>query len=264
MADWHLGAESTLALSPDGTTLAIGASYAPVRIYRVPSGERLRLAGPTHVDDLSALWFSADSKVLHSTGYDDLGVDWDAETLKPLGVWPIEPHYAPKWPSRELTEPYRLGDGRNLQFLFPIDGSSLKLPVSITDAAGGKVIKQRDVDLPWMVESNEQGLVPGGRYFYLETQIYDLETLEFVAGRRMPGCHVYSITFSADGSRYAVAALDSRRDDMKCLRVVDTLSSKTLWYAEPKSDKIWNLVLSPDGKKLAWYDGSSIQVQQLP
>jgi WD40 repeat protein len=247
----------------------MGCYHEPVRFYRVPSGERLRLAGPTHVGDLMDLWFSPDGEVLYSTGDDELTVDWDAETLRPLAVRPTKPRYAREValepPRRDLNDPFPLGDGANLNFLYPINGDSFVLPVSVTDAASGETTRQRGIPLPWFMKSHEQGVVPGGKYFYLETQIYDLETLELVAGRRLPGWDIYSVAFSADGSRYAIGAADGRREDAtRSLRVLETLSSKTLWYAEWKSGGIQHVVFSPDGKKLAWFDLTSIQVQQLP
>ena len=262
---WGSAALSALALSPDGKILAIGNSYSPVRFYRVPSGERLRLPGPTHTDYLLDLSFSTDGKVLHSTGYDHLAIDWDAETLTPSNVWRIEPPYPPEPDSwHNPKEPFRMFDGRSLQLQFPIDRDSLKLPASITDTASGDVIKRRDVDVPWTTGGSDDGLVPGGKYFYLGTQIYDLEKLEFVTGRRLPGCYVRTVKFSADGSRYLVVASGLERENVACLRVLETLSSKTLWYAETTSRYLDRLVFSPDGKKLAWFDGASIQIQQLP
>ena len=57
------------------------------------------------------------------------------------------------------------------------------------------------------------GLVPGGKYFHLGTQIYDRQSLKPVAAREFPHMEITAIVFSADGSRYAAVMWKAREED---------------------------------------------------
>jgi WD40 repeat protein len=120
------------------------------------------------------------------------------------------------------------------------------------------------------------GLVPGGRYFHIGTQIFDRRSLKPVAAKEFARRRLGAVTFNADGSRY-VAVVDKERDwsvgsyrfpisEKKpgLLRVQESLTGRTL-LAIPYLNHIEFSALSPDGRSLAvaQSDGT-IQVWPVP
>jgi WD40 repeat protein len=120
------------------------------------------------------------------------------------------------------------------------------------------------------------GLVPGGKYFYIEAQIFDRQSLKRVATKEFADGFPSALSFNADGSRYvtvvaqdAVVARDSdwcgwAKSDRPILRVQETLTGRTL-LAVPLSKRVTLSRLAPDGRQLAaaLSDGT-IQVWQVP
>jgi WD40 repeat protein len=120
------------------------------------------------------------------------------------------------------------------------------------------------------------GLVPGGKYFYIGTQIFDRKSLRRVAMRDIAPRRLTRISFNADGSRY-VALVYRDRDSSEwpyrpttsertrgLVLVDETLSGRTL-FAVPYLDSVEFSRLSLDGRQLAiaQSDGT-IQVWPVP
>jgi WD40 repeat protein len=120
------------------------------------------------------------------------------------------------------------------------------------------------------------GLVPGGRYFHLGTQIYDRQTLKPVAAREFPHMDVTGMTFSGTGDRYAVVMWKSRDEDdhdwwrhrdankESLVRVHETLNGNTLLALSP-THAARSMRFSSDGKRLAIAcDDGTIEIRDLP
>ncbi|HTU23882.1 MAG TPA: WD40 repeat domain-containing protein, partial [Pirellulales bacterium] len=266
---WSASRPDCLVLSPDGSLLAIGMAYEPVRLFRVPSGERL-LPGETHVGEVERLRFSSDGKTLVTLGDDGREVTWDAATLKPLGVVPRRAEAAGRSSfyeglvSEDGTERFTLDSH--------LDYRMARARIVVANAASGKELRRREIELPWSVSGEDLGLVPGGQYLYLDTQIYDRQTLEMVAGRRLHYIDVRSMVFSADGSRYAFLSTqwgersaDGHRRGEHAVRVQETLSGKTIAYHETGDHEAGCLAFSPDGKGLAFLAAdNTLRILPLP
>ena len=121
------------------------------------------------------------------------------------------------------------------------------------------------------------GLVPGGKHFYVadpNVYIFDRRTCRRVAERIFKGTDLLGLSFSGDGSRYAVVTgarvYVTRRlgrldpGTRSIVRVHDTLSGRTL-FAFPASTRWASVKLSPDGRRLAVInDDGTIELHHLP
>jgi WD40 repeat protein len=105
------------------------------------------------------------------------------------------------------------------------------------------------------------GLVPGGKYFYIGTQIFDRKSLKRVAMTDSDG-GLARISFNTDGSRY-IAVIYERHDRSQwpyrstisektpqLVRVRETLSGRTL-MAIPFPGLVECAQLSSDGRRVA-------------
>jgi WD40 repeat protein len=120
------------------------------------------------------------------------------------------------------------------------------------------------------------GLVPGGKYFYIASQIFDRQSLKRVAFKDFADCAPSELTFNADGSRY-VTVVTPRRDwneptgsssdsenKQARLRVQETMTGRTL-LAVPLSQRVLLSHLAPDGRQaaVALSDGT-IEIWPVP
>jgi hypothetical protein len=106
------------------------------------------------------------------------------------------------------------------------------------------------------------GLVPGGKYFHLGSQIYDRRTLKLVAAREFLGYGLRVIGFSPDGSRYAAMlqkARDSHAKTEALVRVQDTLTGRTVLAFTPPA-AVLQFRFSNKGEQLAIaYDDGTLE-----
>ncbi len=106
------------------------------------------------------------------------------------------------------------------------------------------------------------GLVPGGKYFYIGTQIFDRKSLKRVAMTDIAHGRLSRISFNVDGSRYVAVSHQPhpwpewpQRSTISektpgLVRVQETLSGRTL-MAIPFPDPVDFSRLSSDGRQLA-------------
>ena len=147
------------------------------------------------------------------------------------------------------------------------------------EARKADVATMRSVSLgkiePEVWPDGDFGLVPGGKYFHLGTQVYDRRTLKQISGKKFIGRDLLQVVFSPDGSCYAavtgkriVVDNDFRVWDSKTqsvLSIHDTLTGRTL-FAFPASTRwIRHLAFSPDKRRLAIAnDNGTLEVWALP
>jgi len=120
------------------------------------------------------------------------------------------------------------------------------------------------------------GLVPGGKYFYIASQIFDRQSLKRVAFKDFADGSPSALSFNADGSRYVTVV--TQRDDWNewpkptsvsekrrpLLRVQETLTGRTL-LAVPLSQTVVLSRLAPDGRQLAVaFSDGTIDVWPVP
>jgi WD40 repeat protein len=163
--------------------------------------------------------------------------------------------------------------------LFIIDGDGFHLPegsLCRVDTVAGKKTELGKFQLQHAT-GNSRGLVPGGKYFYVADPgmyVFDRQTFQLVAAHAFRGTDLLSHSFSADGSRYAVATggrifigEELRQHDphtSSVIRVVETLSAKTQ-LAFFASTRWVRVKLAPDASRLAVVnDDNTIEMWKMP
>jgi WD40 repeat protein len=167
-------------------------------------------------------------------------------------------------------------DGRSIfSFFIESEGRATPAAPSIFDMATGKA-RKRELKNSDRQRVNSAGLVPGGKYFYLadpHVYIYDRQTLRRVAEKKFDGVDILSLSFSTDGTRYAIVSggrifiedllkwYDPKTQSV--VRIHDTLTGKTL-LARGTSTRWARVKFSPEGKRLAViYDDDTIEIWPL-
>lgn len=168
----------------------------------------------------------------------------------------------------ELTE-----DGRHVFFAHSSGKNSPPWVIERTDLA--TLQTERLGQINTVADQHLCGLIPGGKYFYIGTTVYDRKKLRPAAIAGFPA-GTGTIAFSPDGHRYAVSVpwngnsqdWPSRfrfcSEPKGLVRVQDTLTGRTL-LAFPSPLYALHRRFSPDGKQLAiaQTDGS-IEIWPIP
>lgn len=172
---------------------------------------------------------------------------------------------------------YLTEDGKSLLILDG-GGKSSSMEVKLCDVENRAMRTIGEIRLPYGCWSNDRGLVPGGENFFFGSPglyIYDRTTLKPVIEPLFPKDDVFAITFSADGSKMAVATGQRGFVDRNLhlheggaqtmIRVHDLTTGKTL-HAFPSPAKwVHIMTISPDGKRLVLLrDDSVIESYSLP
>jgi len=148
-------------------------------------------------------------------------------------------------------------------------GTHLASPC-VLDIITGKVMED-DFRNGESVRASMAGLVPDGKHFYLANPhiyVYDRKTSKQVAKKLLDGVEILSLSFSQNGSRYALACRDQLKwyepRSRSIVRIHDTLSGRTL-LALAASTRWARVKLSRDGKRLTVInDDGTIEVWTLP
>jgi Tol biopolymer transport system component len=233
---------TTLAVSPDGKTVASGSWDKTIRLWDISTGKEIRsLQG--HHDRVNALAFSPEGKVLASASFDETVRLWDSATGKQVRTlqghrhWVLSLAYSP--------------DGKML-----VSGSEDKT-ITLWDASlgsagggsagGGQRIRSFGGDsgqvygLAFSPDSKTLAVGNFGR----SVGIWDLKTTKarFFFGHADV---VFSVAFSPDGRVVASASRD------KTLRLWDLESGEERRRFECPQGGVTAVAFSADGKTLAF------------
>jgi RNA polymerase sigma factor (sigma-70 family) len=279
-----------VALSPDGKTIAAGATDSLVHLWSLETGRELApLRG--HSWYVTGLAFDPKGRWLYSTGWDGSIRRWDTSTWKEK---PVVTDTATGTMARSPTGSTMVweGDGGILHVgdaatgkkhrtlignpagfsdlaLSP-DGSILAaggndLSVQLWDIAAGKLLRKwswpKGKDTHTCVE--RLAFTPDGKLLATasfrshEVVLWDVQTGE--RRGRMPHQEVYGAVFSLDGSTLITAGWDRavrwwRVSDLKLMDTV-TLPKEVIKGPDGLGDaRLHDLARSPDGRLLATID----------
>jgi WD40 repeat protein len=171
-------------------------------------------------------------------------------------------------------------DGKQVWRISRLMDRGGRAAVEVLDAATVQPVRKGEIGKPHY-GSHLVGLVPGGKYFHRDCEIYDRETFKLVSQRQFPeiempgGEAVFALAFNPDGSRYAVmtgSSPDYDRDSMDrsppiptILRVIETAAGKTLYAVPVPIRRSTAVEFSPDGRRLAVADDDgTIEIWDLP
>jgi serine/threonine protein kinase/dipeptidyl aminopeptidase/acylaminoacyl peptidase len=228
---------TSVAFSPDGTTLASGSYDNTIRRWDAATGKPLGEPLRGHEDWVTSVAFSPDGTTLAS-GSDDKTIRlWDAASGKPLG------------------EPLRGHEGDVASVAFSPDGTTLAsgsedMTIRLWDAATGKPLGEPLRGHEWWVSS--VAFSPDGTT--LASGSYDNTIRRWDAATGKPlgeplrghEDRVTSVAFSPDGKTLASGSDDTT------IRLWDAATGKPL--GEPlrgHEDWVTSVAFSPDGKTLA-------------
>gem|GEM_PF-2014986 len=221
----------SLALSPDGSILAIGGKYGRLSLVDAVTGKMLAdLKG--HVDDVTTVGFTPDG-TRFATGSDDRTVRvWDVKTR--------QQHRAKTW------------QGKIQSVGFSPNGRVL--------ASAGKEDNIRFIDLAKDKElrplRHEQGSIsavaflPGGRFFVsighnVPIRIWDLTNYSVALQVPTQAQRVSDLAVSPNGRAMAFSGED------QVIRVHATETGRELRILECPGQNVSALAFSPDGRRLA-------------
>ena len=127
------------------------------------------------------------------------------------------------------------------------------------DLATGAVQRRGQIQL--LCSANSGGYVPGGRFYQISSpdfHLIDRETKQVVAQRRM---HAVSLSFSADGTRFAALQKDS---DTQTITLHATRTGAVLAAVPMTAGVYRGVYLSPEGSRIvAIKDDNTLQTWDL-
>jgi WD40 repeat protein/nucleoside phosphorylase len=219
---------TSVAVSPDGAMLAVGANDAKIRLMDIASGRMLCLI-KVHTDAVDSVAFSPDSKTLASGSRDSSIRLWDIVT-------------------GSISRNFKNQSSPVLSVAFHSDGNTLATMTgegtlkywNISSGRSTKTVK--GIDGKSIAINPNNGTVAIGSFGWIT--LWD-ETADKVNRLAMPVHWVPRLAFSTDGSILIAALGDGT------IQILDTSSATTLRsfkiaYRMPQS-----IALSPDGNWLA-------------
>jgi WD40 repeat protein len=266
------------SVRPDGKFLACRDASGPkvkrtIKIVDADTGRdrfALTRAEKPYSDD-SCLW-SGDHEVVYSSGKKLFHLDYRArKILKEVKVEKDSVSFGKK--DAELA-----ADGKSVYWMHAYGERRSICEARSVDLKTGQMRKIANVVMDHHMSLG--GLVPGGKCICLaDPHVYllDRQTLRVVAHREFRKADLFGISFTADGSRYAIVTggrifidLDERlrlsKWDPKTpslVRIHETLSGKTVG-AFRASTRWIKIQFAPDGQRLAVInDDDTIEVWDL-
>ena len=230
----HTDCVSAVALSPDGRSLATGSYDLSARIWDVQSGRKLHpLAG--HRGAVLSVAFSPDGTVLATAGIDQTIRLWDAssgkhrQTLTGHKSWVNSVAFSPdgKW----LVSGSSDGKGK----VWSLTGELLHtLPASKAEV--------RSV----AISADGQHIAAGIRYGAVK--VWKTADWQLVQSWEHPSDDAWSVAFTADSERLAIAAGEWNRPTTIAVRNITT-GEQVSQFKHP--GEVLCLAVSADGKTLA-------------
>jgi WD40 repeat protein len=238
----HTRGVTSVAYSPDGKRLASASADNTVKVWDAQTGQAL-LSLQGHTGVVNSVAFSPDGKRL-ATSSDDGRVQQAGE----VKVWDAQT-------GKELLEIKDSKGGH--QVVFSPDGKYLargrRGEVKVWDAQTGKEIRTRTCRFgagPTVAFSPDSKRLAIGAG---EVKIWDFETDQELLSIKSPAT---SLAFSPDGKRLASGSVRIEQRGVGGavgeVKVWDVQTSQELLSFNGNSSHIgWNVIFSPDGKRLA-------------
>ncbi|MFO0906345.1 MAG: WD40 repeat domain-containing protein [Pirellulales bacterium] len=271
-------------LSHDGSRLAVALPYAPPRVFDMNTGKPVRLHLGHHSSVVAAEFVN--DEVLRTRDASGVVYRWNASTGERVANADEDRRWHPERQAIRDRErnPEGLDElGRRWLFVGQEGGKYMRFGaydvyVRDREAAGASKptadVLEAELDLnqgrllgrihmQWG-QYRGPGLVPGGEYLHVETQIFSRRDLHPVSAVNLVG-ETELMAFSADGRRYALATFERdvpavRRERVRGevdwrrrVRVHDTRTGKTL-FSRPTTVDVRSLAISPDLTQLAVLD----------
>jgi WD40 repeat protein len=262
----------TVAISPDGCTVATGDSNHNIRLWNIADGRQL-LSFPGHSDWVWSVRFSPDGRYLAS-GSDDRTVRlWDICTGECQMVlehdnWVRAVAYSPdgkKLASGSDGGIVRIWDLQSYQCLHRLAAHKSRVwSVAFSPTSEQLVSGSDDNTLRiWHVQTGEcqaelshsdrvqcvtfspdgQTLASGGAD--ASVKIWDLDSGRCRWQLDLNGYCVWSVAYSPSGQQLAVGS------DSTMVKVYDVATGDTVGTFYGHSDRVWSVAFSADGNKLA-------------
>jgi WD40 repeat protein len=265
------GRVESVALAPRGNILAVALDDEPPVLFNTQTGQRfLPTAG--HAGRIVELSFDDSGSVLTTVDEEGWECDWDPTTLasprrtrrapegKPVGV-------------RGASEGVLSEDGRQL-YQLQLDPRGRQIEVQVVEVATGLRRRVGAAAAPWL-PSGPRGLVPGGTFLHVGTQIYDRQTLRLISAKHLRGMEIESLTFSREGRCYVAVSTDRQVADfvgpavstapLGWITMHETKTGRTLLALPVQDSPVQRVALAPDARRLAVVlADNSLQVWNVP
>jgi RNA polymerase sigma factor (sigma-70 family) len=244
--DSHQWILRSMALSPDGKTVAAGTVYSTIRLWNLATGRELFPDPPGHNSPVNAVAYSPDSKLLVSAGENRQAWLWDAATDKPVRQIRVASA------QRVAFSP----DSRRLALLSPGKSYPAK-DIHVCDVATGKELFR--VPPSDVREVSALAFSPDGRTLVsagwkstgkndgvCNLNVYDASKGGFLRRFSIPRFGPACLAFSSDGRTLAIGG-NSVPDS---IRLWDPVREEEIVGLRGHEHNVSCIAFSPDGRTL--------------